>query len=318
MKSKRIRCFTLIEPKAPNGATGWQIMPNGMIEKPAKMRFTLIELLVVIAIIAILAALLLPALMEARRRAHTVVCLNNLKQMQLGVTMYANDHDSHIPNSWMTGQGSNTAPYPVSPTWNIKFWSRDNIGQYMMGSDYSTNADDYRKSRSYRCPSAISGTNKEPLTYGVNSRVLVTLFSNHPQNRWSPHKKLNRIKRPSYIMSFADVRVDPNSGDRQLVAARFGPSNEGDWTNPALNPASQFGFNDNSEPNDQYLPAYFDYVRQVKSDPDDKRWGSVDFRHDSYMLNFSKFDGSVISMGNGKVHEYHTRFQYDFGGVPYQ
>ncbi len=182
--------------------------------------FTLIELLVVIAVIAILMAIMMPALQRAREQGQRAVCLSTLKQLTLAWVMYYDENDGKIVNA----ETGNTPPgtgHPNEPFWCGKCWS-DSYGspggtrQTRQFQENGIKAGAFwqggyiRELGAYACP---TGMRDELLTYnpfdGVNGLPRDGTFSGTKGLRGPNGKKLwvkrqTEIANPSERLVFID------------------------------------------------------------------------------------------------------------------
>jgi prepilin-type processing-associated H-X9-DG protein/prepilin-type N-terminal cleavage/methylation domain-containing protein len=123
------------------------------VARARTVAFTLIELLVVIAIIAILAAMLLPALTRAKSHALTTACLNNLKQLQAGWHMYDGENNDFVPPNSFVYDIITDQPLDQGPSWctNLAPWDVTPDGiQHGMLFPYNTSLG------IYHCPADVS------------------------------------------------------------------------------------------------------------------------------------------------------------------
>ena len=186
--------------------------------------FTLIELLVVIAIVAILAALLMPALSKARMRAEAISCLNNTGQLELACQLYTDDHENYFPYNLVM----NASSFRTNLNWvnNVMTWGvaglqdSDNtntatilnasLGTYASGSVAV-----------YRCPAdqALSsvqiaaGWSHRLRSYSLNAMLgnvgnasITGVNVNNPNYR--QFFKTTQIPRPAEIFTFLDEHPD--------------------------------------------------------------------------------------------------------------
>ncbi len=164
--------------------------------------FTLIELLVVIAIIAILLAILMPALHRVKEQGQRAVCLSNVKQLTLAWLLYAYENDDKIVNA-STFFSRAGEPAWIGARWQVS-GTPEQLREHLKDGilyKYSEDVD------IFKCPTGIRG---EVLTYAIVDAM--NGATSIPGTKDVMIKRLNQIRRPGERFVFIDEgKISPDS-----------------------------------------------------------------------------------------------------------